>query len=205
MGARLAENGVFYLYSVFMLVYVTEQLKLPRALVLNGMLLATVCELVAIPAFGALSDRIGRRPVYMGGALFSVLFAFPFFWLLDTQQPGLIGLAIVLGLALGHGAMYGPQASFFSELFGTRVRYSGASLGYQLASVFAGGLSPLIATSLLQWTGGKPWPIALYMMAMAPRNVGVSLFGRRNMARRSAQAVANESGNRSCTINCAFA
>jgi MFS transporter, MHS family, shikimate and dehydroshikimate transport protein len=167
MGARLAENGVFYLYSVFVLVYVTEQLKLPRALVLNGVLLATACELIAIPAFGALSDRIGRRPVYMGGAAFSALFAFPFFWLLDTQQPGLVWLAIVLGLALGHGAMYGPQASFFSELFGTRVRYSGASLGYQLASVFAGGLSPLIATSLLQWTGGHPWPIALYMMAMA--------------------------------------
>lgn len=167
MGARLAENGFFYIYSVFALVYVTEQLKLPRSLVLTGVLLATACELVSIPTFGALSDRIGRRPVYMGGALFSALFAFPFFWLLDTQQPALVWLAIVLGLALGHGAMYGPQASFFSELFGTRVRYSGASLGYQLASVFAGGLSPLIATSLLQWADGKPWPIAAYMVGMA--------------------------------------
>jgi len=167
MGARLAENGVFYIYSVFVLVYVTEQLKLPRGLVLNGVLLATVGELISIPAFGALSDRIGRRPVYMGGAAFSALFAFPFFWLVDTQQPALLWLAITLGLAIGHGAMYGPQASFFSELFGARVRYSGASLGYQLASVFAGGLSPLIATSLLQWSHGKPWPVALYMIVMA--------------------------------------
>ncbi|MGE0823930.1 MAG: MFS transporter [Candidatus Binatia bacterium] len=167
MGARLAENGVFYIYSVFVLVYVTEQLKLPRSVVLNGVLLATAAELVAIPLFGALSDRIGRRPVYMGGAAFSALFAFPFFWLLDTQQPWLLWLAIVLGLGLGHGAMYGPQASFFSELFGARVRYSGASLGYQLASVFAGGLSPIIATSLLQWSLGSPWPVALYMMTMA--------------------------------------
>jgi len=95
------------------------------------------------------------------------LFAFPFFWLLDTQRTALVWLAVVLGLGLGHGAMYGPQASFFSELFGTRVRYSGASLGYQLASVFAGGLSPLIATALLAWSGGKPWPIAAYMVAMA--------------------------------------
>src|SRR5262249_11800546 len=158
MGARIAENGFFYIYSVFGLVYVTEQLKLPRSLVLTGVLLATACELLTIVAFGALSDRIGRRPVYMSGALFSALFAFPFFWLLDTQQPGFVWLAVVLGLGLGHGAMYGPQASFFAELFGTRVRYSGASLGYQLASVFAGGLSPLIATSLLQWAGGKPWP-----------------------------------------------
>jgi len=167
MGARLAENGVFYIYSVFVLVYVTEQLKLPRSVALNGVLLATVGELISIPAFGALSDRIGRRPVYMGGAAFSALFAFPFFWLLDTQHPTFLWLAITLGLAVGHSAMYGPQASFFSELFGTRVRYSGASLGYQLASVFAGGFSPLIATSLLQWSYGKPWPVAVYMMVMA--------------------------------------
>ena len=167
MGARMAENGVFYIYSVFVLVYVTEQLGLPRSTILNGVLLATACELVAIPAFAALSDRIGRRPVYLGGAAFSAVFAFPFFWLLDTRQTGLVWLAVVLGLNLGHGAMYGPQASFFSELFGTHVRYSGASLGYQLASVFAGGLSPLIATALLGWSGGKPWPIALYMIGMA--------------------------------------
>lgn len=167
MGARLAENGFFYVYSVFALVYVTEQLHLPRSTILNGVLLATGCELIAIPFFGALSDRVGRRPVYMLGATFSALFSFPFFWLLDTQQTELIWLSVVLGLSVGHGAMYGPQASFFSELFGARVRYSGASLGYQLASVFAGGLSPLIATALLSWSGGKPWPISLYMMGMA--------------------------------------
>jgi hypothetical protein len=95
------------------------------------------------------------------------LFAFPFFWLLDTRQPVLIWLAVVLGLNLGHGAMYGPQASFFSELFGTRLRYTGASLGYQLSSVLAGGLSPLIATALLAWAGGSPWPIAVYLVGMA--------------------------------------
>jgi len=167
MGARIAENGFFYLYSVFALVYVTEQLGLPRSTILNGVLCATACELIAIPAFGALSDRVGRRLVYLFGAAFSAVFAFPFFWLLDTRQTAPIWLAVVLGLGLGHGAMYGPQASFFSELFGTRVRYSGASLGYQLASVFAGGLSPLIATALLAWSGGKPWLIATYMVGMA--------------------------------------
>ncbi len=167
MGARIAENGFFYLYSVFALVYVTEQLGLPRNTILNSVLFATACELVAIPVFGALSDRVGRRPIYLLGAAFSAVFAFPFFWLLDTRQPVLLWLAVALGLGLGHGAMYGPQASFFSELFGTRVRYSGASLGYQLASVFAGGLSPLIATALLAWSGGKPWPVAAYMVGMA--------------------------------------
>ncbi|PTX61844.1 metabolite-proton symporter [Melghirimyces profundicolus] len=167
MGARFAENGSFYIFSVFVLSYATEQLGLPRSMILNGVLIATAVEFFTIPAFAALSDRIGRRPVYMGGAAFSALFAFPFFWMVDTKHTILIWLGIVLSMAIGHAAMYGPQAAFFSELFGTRVRYSGVSIGYQLASVFAGGLSPLIATTLLAWTGGDPWAVALYMAAMA--------------------------------------
>ena len=116
-------------------------------------------------AFSWLSDRLGRRPVYLAGALFLGLFAFPFFWLVDSGIPVLIWLALVLGLT-GIAAMYGPQAAFFSELFGTHVRYSGASLGSQLAAPFAGGLAPLIATALLGWSGGRPWPVALYMIGM---------------------------------------
>ena len=122
-------------------------------------------QLVSIPAFAALSDRLGRRPVYLAGALFLGLFAFPFFWLVDSGVPVLIWLALVLALT-GVAAMYGPQAAFFSELFGTNVRYSGASLGSQLAAPFAGGLAPLIATALLDWSGGQPWPVALYMIGM---------------------------------------
>src|SRR6185503_5761396 len=91
---------------------------------------------------------------------------FPFFWLVNTKSNGLVWLAIILGL-LGHAAMYGPQAAFFSELFSTRTRYTGASLGYQLAAPFAGGLAPLIATALLDWSGGKPWPVSVYLVAMA--------------------------------------
>jgi len=95
-----------------------------------------------------------------------LLFAFPFFWLIGTKEPALVILAVVIGL-IGHSAMYGPQAAFFSELFGTRVRYSGASLGYQLASPLAGGLAPLIATALLGWSAGEPWLVALYLIGMA--------------------------------------
>ncbi|HWN67373.1 MAG TPA: MFS transporter [Haliangium sp.] len=167
MGARFAENGFFYIFSVFVLTFATKQLEVTQATVLTGVLIASACHLVAIPLFGMLSDRLGRRPVYMLGAIFSGLFVFPFFWLLDTREPAMIWLAISLGMAIGHAAMYGPQASFFSELFGTRVRYSGASLGYQLASVFAGGLAPSIATQLLISSGGSPTPVAIYMIGMA--------------------------------------
>lgn len=167
MGMRMAENGSFYIFSVFVLAYTTEQLGLPRNVILNGVLLAAFLEIFTIPAFGALSDKLGRRPVYMFGALFSLLFAFPYFWLTDTRSTTLIWVAIVLALCIGHAGMYGPQASFFSELFATGVRYSGASIGYQLASVIAGGFSPFIATALLAWAGGNPWPVAVYMMVLA--------------------------------------
>lgn len=165
MGARFAENAFFYILTVLVLSYGTQQLGLASDTVLDGVKLGCLFQVVAIPFFGALSDRIGRRPVYLGGALFLTLFAFPFFWLVDTRSTGAVWLAIVIGL-VGHSAMYGPQAAFFSELFGTRVRYTGASLGYQLASPLAGGLAPFIASALLQWSGGKPWPIAVYLIVM---------------------------------------
>jgi MFS transporter, MHS family, shikimate and dehydroshikimate transport protein len=165
MGARFAENACFYVFTVFIYVYASESRGFARTTILVGVILASALQLVTIPAFAALSDRLGRRPVYLGGALFLGLLAFPFFWLVDTGVPILIWLALVLALT-GVAAMYGPQAAFFSELFGTNVRYSGASLGSQLAAPFAGGLAPLIATTLLGWSGGQPWPIALYMIGM---------------------------------------
>jgi len=167
MGARLAENGAFYIYTVFVLTYATlPRFGFSRSAVLAAISIAAIIELFTMPVFGALSDRLGRRPVYLFGAVFTALFAFPFFWLIETANTGLMVLAIVLALVFGHSAMYGPQASFFSELFGTRVRYSGASLGYQLASVIAGGLSPLIAAWLLK-KYNAPWPIALYIIGLA--------------------------------------
>jgi MFS family permease len=166
MGARVAENGAFYVYSTFLLVYATQKVGMDRSIVLNGLLVASAVELVAIPVFGGLSDRLGRRPVYLFGAVVTALFAFPLFWLFDTGSTPLVWLALIVALTLSHGAMYAPQAAFLSELFGTRVRYSGASLGAQLASVLAGGLSPFIATGLLRQYGSGG-PLALYVIAMA--------------------------------------
>jgi MHS family shikimate/dehydroshikimate transporter-like MFS transporter len=165
MGMRIAENGTFYILTAFVLTYIVEEVGLEQGTGLTGVIIAAAIGLLTIPIFGALSDRVGRRPVYLFGAVFSLLFAFPFFWLLNTGVAPLIWLAVVLGVNLGHDSMYGPQAAYFSELFGTRVRYSGASLGYQLASVLAGGLSPLIAIALLA-SYGYP-AVAVYMSIMA--------------------------------------
>jgi MFS transporter, MHS family, shikimate and dehydroshikimate transport protein len=167
MGARIAENVFFYIYAVWILNYAFERVKVAKTTLLSGVLLAAAIDLLAVPLFGALSDRFGRRPVYLFGAAFSAAFVWPFFLLVDTGQVGLIWLAIVLGVCVGHAAMYGPQASFFAELFGAKVRYTGASLGYQLASVLGGGLAPLIATSLVARSGGEWTMVAIYMLGCA--------------------------------------
>ncbi len=164
MGLRLAENGAFYIYTVFVLVYGTQRVGISRETLLNGILVGAASALIAIPLCGALSDRFGRRPVYLFGACVTALFAYPLFWLLDTGSTPLVWLALFVALVFAHAPMYGPQAAFLSELFGTRVRYSGASLGSQLASVIAGGLSPFIATALLPYGRGA---LATYVIAMA--------------------------------------
>ena len=166
MGARFAENGSFYIFSVFVLTYATQRVKLDQQVVLNGILLGSAFELVAIPVFGALSDRWGRRPVYLFGAAMTALLAYPLFRILDSGSTPLIWAALVACFVLAHAAMYAPQAAFLSELFGTRVRYSGASLGAQLASVFAGGLAPFIGTALLE-AGFGGGAIALYVVGLA--------------------------------------
>jgi MHS family shikimate/dehydroshikimate transporter-like MFS transporter len=166
MGARFAENAFFYVITAFVLTYATQQAGFTKDQVLKAVLIGSAVQFFVIPFFGWLSDRVGRRPVYLGGTLLVALFAFPFFWLIDLKSTDALWIAVTLGLII-HSAMYGPQAAFFSELFGTRVRYSGASLGYQLASPLAGGLAPLIATALLDQSGGKPWPVAVYLIFMA--------------------------------------
>lgn len=166
-GSFIVINGLFYLITVFTLSYATDQLGLSRDVFFTGVMIAATLQIFSIPAFGALSDRIGRRPVYMGGAAFIGLFAFPLYFFIATEVTILIWLAIVLALVGGHAAMYGPQASFYSEMFPARVRYSGASMGYQIGGAIGGGVPPLFAAGLVAWTGGHWWPIAALLAGMA--------------------------------------
>jgi MFS family permease len=149
MGARMAENVSYYIFTIVITTYVTTQLDLKKSFALNAVLIAAAIHFFTIPLWGALSDRIGRRPVYLIGAVGVGVWAFVFIALLNTKNFTLAVVAVVVGL-LFHGAMYGPQSAFFSELFGTKVRYSGVSIGYQLASIIAGGLAPIIAVDLLK-------------------------------------------------------
>jgi MFS family permease len=148
MGMRLAENIAYYIFSIVVITYMVTYLGMRKDVAIAGVLIGSVAQFVLTPIIGSFSDRVGRRPLYLAGAAGTGIWGFVFFPLIDTRNDGLIILAIVVGLVCTT-FMYAPQAAFFSELFGTSVRYSGASLGYQLASVFAGGLAPLISIAIL--------------------------------------------------------
>jgi MFS family permease len=164
-GAFFVVNGAFYVMITGMLDYGTRDLGLSRSAMLTAVLISSVAQILMLPAWSILSDRVGRRPVYLAGAVLLGLWAFPLFWLVDTRNIVLITVALLLG-QLFLSMMYGPQAALFSEMFSRQVRYSGASIGYQLAAVFAGGLAPIIMVWLLDTTGTS-FSVSLYMFAMA--------------------------------------
>jgi MFS transporter, MHS family, shikimate and dehydroshikimate transport protein len=166
LGARMAENGLGYFFPVFGLSYVITTLGVPRSEALSALMLAFTIELFAILGWAALSDRIGRRPVYMFGALAGVALAFPFFWMVGTKEWIWIALAFILARAVVTAAMFGPQAAYFAELFPPQRRFAGFAFARELGSLLAGGPAPFVAAALVA-AYGSWWPVACYAMFLS--------------------------------------
>jgi metabolite-proton symporter len=167
LGARYIEGVTFNTFGVFAVGYIVGTLNLPRQTALAGVMISSALMIITLPIYGMLSDKIGRRKLFAFGGLLIGILTFPAFWLMQSLSPILIWIAIAIPFAIVYPAVYGPQAAMFSELFDTRVRYTGISFVYQFSGIFASGLTPIIATALLPVGGGKPWLICLYVLVVS--------------------------------------
>jgi MHS family shikimate/dehydroshikimate transporter-like MFS transporter len=174
MGLRWVEGLVFNAYGVFAISYVASQLELTRGTALTGVTIAAAFGVVLVPVYGLLSDRLGRRAVYSVGTALFGLFAFPSFLMINTREPVLIWVSIVVALGLVYPAIYAPLAAWWSELFDTRVRYTGVGAVYQFSGILASGLTPTIATLLLGFAGGEPWLFVGYMIVVTAVSLGAA-------------------------------
>jgi MFS family permease len=165
--ARFADGGNFYLLTVFLLAYAADQAHIPRSESLICLMIGTFANVVTIPFFGRLSDALGRRPVFIGGAIFMAAWAWPLFAMADTGKASMLALGLSIMMIFGHAPVYSTLASYYAELFPARMRYSGISIGYQSAGIILGGFMPLIASSLILMTGGSPWPVVLIIAAQS--------------------------------------
>jgi MFS transporter, MHS family, shikimate and dehydroshikimate transport protein len=167
LGARYIEGVTFNIFGVFIVGYLAGTLGLPRQTALAGVMIASAIMIVMLPIYGNLSDRIGRRRMFAVAGLLIGILSFPAFWLMQSKDPLLIWIAIAVPFAFVYPAVYGPQAALFSELFDTRVRYTGISFVYQFSGIYASGLTPIIATALLPMGNNKPWLICVYVLAVS--------------------------------------
>ncbi|MGH8831078.1 MAG: MFS transporter [Polaromonas sp.] len=177
--ARLGGDIAFYVFTLFLLYYVPTKLGLPKSIAINAVLLGAIAQIIFIPVAGWLSDRIGRRPVLMIGGIGGALWAYVFMQLVQTGDPAAIMLASFVGMVLV-SFMFSPLASFLPELFATKVRVTGASLGFQFAGVFGGALAPIIATGLIARFDSTT-PVAVYL-AIVCALIAVAAFAARETA-----------------------
>jgi metabolite-proton symporter len=184
-GLKFGENISFYLMTAFGITYITEMLHLPRTVALNGVLAGAALGALTMPLWGLLSDRVGRRPVYGFGAAGLVVWAFAFYPLLETRSPALITLAMAVGVTV-HSAMNGPQGAFIAELFPTRIRYSGASLCYQVTSIVGGSWAPIISLALFK-EFRSALPISLYLAASCAVSLVAVLFAKETKGKTFAE------------------
>jgi metabolite-proton symporter len=178
MGSRWIEGLTFNAFAVLAVAYATTYVNVDKETILNGIVIGAAFGVVLVPIYGYLSDKFGRKPVYLFGAITTGLFAFPAFALISTGSTALIWLSVVLGLGVFYSALYAPLAAFWSELFDTKVRYSGVGSVYQFSGIYASGLTPVIGMSLIEWSGGKPWAFVGYMVAVAIISLVTVVFMR---------------------------
>jgi MHS family shikimate/dehydroshikimate transporter-like MFS transporter len=177
-GLRISQVALFVLLTTYSLTYLQDSFGKGSSLGLIAVLISSAIGLVSTPGWALLSDRIGRRPPYLFGALAGVLALALFFVAAGSGSAIAVALSIVFGINVVHDAMYGPQAAWFAELFDTRVRYSGSSLGYSIGAVLGGGFAPLIAAALLVVGGGRPWLIVVYFAVLAAITVAAAYAAR---------------------------
>ena len=194
---RSGEQAPFYIFTTFILSYGVKSLKLSSGLLYLGIIVTAFFSFVMMPTYSSISDRVGRKRWYMIGCVVMAVFAYPYFLLLQTRIPVVVVIAMVLSVSLCHDWLYGPQAALIAERFGTRLRYSGASIGYQLASVTAGGPAPIIATALVAGSAGLIGAgaptytlVAVYIIFMAAVSlIATALLGREYAGRPAAEDV----------------
>jgi MFS family permease len=177
-GLRISQVALFVLLTTYSLTYLQDSFGKGSSLGLIAVLISSAIGLVSTPGWALLSDRIGRRPPYLFGALAGVLALALFFVAAGSGSAIAVALSIVFGINVVHDAMYGPQAAWFAELFDTRVRYSGSSLGYSIGAVLGGGFAPMIAAALLVVGGGRPWLIVVYFAVLAAITVAAAYAAR---------------------------
>ncbi|HEV2783177.1 MAG TPA: MFS transporter [Actinophytocola sp.] len=177
IGAHVCDTAVIYLYAIYSVAYVQNVLDLPRWVGLTGVITFTVIVIILQPVYGALSDRIGRRPLNLFSVVFTAAFAFPFFAMLDTRIPVVIWLALVIATSLGFAPMVAVQPVFYAELFGARVRYTGFAASREIGAAL-GGFSPLIAATLVAQAGGRGWLVAAWMVGTALVSFAAFYFAR---------------------------
>jgi MFS transporter, MHS family, shikimate and dehydroshikimate transport protein len=183
IGLKLTEVAWVGILTVFAVTHLTQQLGMQRSVVLDAITLATLIELFVMPLAGWLSDTIGRRTIYLVGTVFGILLAFPIFWLFATRDAIIVTCAIVAGICLCQAIVFALHASFMPELFGTNVRYSGISLGFQLGAAIGGGLTPVVAAATVAWSGGATWPVSLMLVTLGVLTLIAILSTRETAAR----------------------
>jgi metabolite-proton symporter len=166
-GARLGDNSLAYMYESFVIVYVTQQLHLSRDVIVTALMFSTAAQFVTVPLFGWISDKVGRKPMYMGGALLSGLAIFPFFAMLQTRELLWIYVGLFLVSSIAKTMMTAAQSAWLAEMFPSRVRYTGFSLAREVTSPISGGIAPIVAVALLAAGGGSPTFVAWYVIALA--------------------------------------